>query len=245
MRERGPYLFHSVAYNFLEKHYSSKFKSGTCHSLQIMLFLYFKQLSHFFCSFPPSVLCTLNSFHFFTPLTSIWHFTHILNFCLMHLAFIFKSDVPKMMLSSWSIFHLNKAMHLLFLMRIHSGNIHKKRQVHYVHQWITSLDLLETQHIFLLRFGSFLFYSFRIVILRGRHYTLKVLLFYKYRHYLLKQGEKNLNMRCLREVINFPPQTMWIYLYIKTWKLVILLAISGMNVNITQEQYFIFSSLEP
>lgn len=166
----GTYVFHFIiVYNFLEKHYSSKFKFGTCHSLQIMLLLlYFRQLSHFFFSFPPYALYILNSFHFFTPLTSIWHFTHILNFCLMQLAFIFKSDVPRIMLSSWSIFHLNKAMHLFLLhqnTQVPKKEKKKKRKrkknQFTVNQQVTSLVLLGTQHIFLLRFRSLVFLRFQ------------------------------------------------------------------------------------
>jgi hypothetical protein len=92
---------------------------------------YFRHLSHFFCSFPPYTLCILDSFHFFTLLTSIWHFTHILKLHLMHLAFIFKSAVPRIMLSSWSIFHLNKTMHLcvfLFFLRWHYTMQKKKNR---------------------------------------------------------------------------------------------------------------------
>ena len=55
-------------------------------------------------------------------------------------------------------------------------------------------------------------------MLRGKHYTLKVLLFYKYNsYYLFKQRGKKFNVRCLHEIIDFIPQiTMYFYIYIKT-----------------------------
>lgn len=85
----GLYLFPSIVYNFLEKHHSSEFKFGDISFSTNYAAPLFQAAVTFLLSFPPHALCILNSFHFFAPPTSIWHFTHILNFCLMHLAFIF------------------------------------------------------------------------------------------------------------------------------------------------------------
>lgn len=148
----------------------------------MLLLLYFRQLSHFFFSFPPYVLYILNSLHFFTPLTSIWHFTHILNFCLMHLAFIFKSDVSRIMLSSWSIFHLNKAMHLLFFLDENTQCQKKKGGGETTSSPCEpvshSLTLLGTQNIFLLRFGSLGFLQFQKCNIKRETLTLKVQFFF-------------------------------------------------------------------